>query len=1257
MPLPQPQSTNHARKTSTGTRSVLRRATAHCAWLAGLTFGASAGAAEADLDKPLPNVMLLVDTSGSMEFTNVSDVLPVCHPGNSAAVNDKSRWIELVEVMTGTVENYSCFAMDRSSSGFLSEYSISGNRPYDFDYVHPFHRIVSGSCTVGPGELPATAAPYAFPDLGVTTFAFSAPATVTRPVSFSGYTGCSGFHQASDGILDVFRDKVRFGLMTFDTHVDSGTGVDSAGHADWDDGIDGAWSYYLNDTPLAGRPANCSTDQVQEVGARNAAAPPWEGRMVAFGAPNASGSAIQAKNDQIQKVLLADRPYGATPIAGLMHDAREFFWNDTSSDPLDSSLTPADFGPADDPATKAPECRRNVIILLSDGEPNLDLRPYCENTAEGGHCPYDKPEEISFDLYNNPPNDPDQNVETYVVGFALSRVTPSGSPEIGCSELTDAHCAANPSDRAIQACCTLNKIAANGAPLNADGSVKKAYFPQNGKELRQALSRILSDVATSITTRTSTAYSNAASPGAGAVQFTSGFQPVVEQPWKGKLTRTRITCEDGVPEEQTVDAAAGDDFAANLNSGSGPARKFYTYIPETSGRNSIRPFLTGNPDGVGSEAGTQEGPHDANQLVDAVPAAIMEMSGSDCDANNATTCRDDILGWTVGLTNSEGEARCATPGDTECSLLGAIYHSTPRIVSGAPREYLRDESYERFARTQATSARPTVLYTATLDGMLHAFKVAPQTAIPTEEVNQQENNELWAYFPPAVLPVLKAQYPNTPASLLDGVLTVRDVSARVENGVETYSRTSADAQAGLGEWRTVLLSGFGTGQVSGGFFALDVTNPESAVGGPLFRWQLTRDGSANALFGSGGNPIITTIFLKASASDPGAEVAVAILPGGDLGTRTSTLTASGPLIQPIDDQTQFAPALQVASYTGATAARSLTVVRLDNGEVIRSFRSAYVGTLDNARTEIVNIPAPIVGQPAAFPGAVGSVADRIFVGDREGRVWRLDVSKGLPTEWTFEVFFDAFFDLDVTQRQPIVTAPILSVDDIGQITLAISTGDQGVLAATPGMLNRVVSLTETLDDTQDFRPKVNWVETLGCDGSCGSGESEGERVTGGMTLFGSALYFATSTPPEASNGQCASGSSRVWGLHYTHSLDYEAGADSIDPMSGAAGALPPASNSTTKVKSTTPSSGVVFGVSVEQQPSCSSEAETFEEDPYLGGYGSHSATSAVNPGKFFLVTQVGGASGSTSNSVATEKLELQPPRSTVNVDSWAPIFE
>jgi type IV pilus assembly protein PilY1 len=587
-------------------------------------------------------------------------------------------------------------------------------------------------------------------------------------------------------------------------------------------------------------------------------------------------------------------------------------------------------------------------------------------------------------------------------------------------------------------------------------------------------------------------------------------------------------------------------------------------------------------------------------------------------------------------------------------LLGGIYHSTPRTVSGSPSEFLRDESYQAFTLTEQQAERPTVLYTASIDGQLHAFKVAPQGDRADQMVDSQQNNELWSFIPPAVLPALRAQYPITPATLLDGPPIVRDVVSVDEDG--PFERSATDAQAGAGAWRTVLAMGFGKGQIEGGYFALDVTNPTTTDGGPRFLWQLTRDALGNPLFGTGGTPLITTVFVQTNSTEPGKEVPVAVLPGGDQGSRTGELADAGPLLSPKQDR--FASASQVNAYSGASEARSLTVVRLDNGRILRTFRADVpTSQIAAAVTTIVDIPAPITGQPAAFPAAAGAVADRLFVGDREGRLWRIDVSNADPSEWTMDVFFDAYFDKSATQRQPIELAPVVSVDDVGQITVAAATGEQQVQTAEDGMINRVFSLTEALNDSYQFEADVNWVQTLGCEGECGVGETKGERVTGPLSLFGGSIYFATSSPTQTLSGLCGSGTSRIWGVNYTQNLDEYKQADDPDPMSGPVGALPDPDGLGDPPTSTDPQPGIVFGVAIEQQPTCAAEADSFTEDPYLGGYGNHTAMSSINPGGFFLVYQSGGVSGSSNTQPPTTRVALKTPRNTVFIDSWAPIFE
>ncbi|HSN99014.1 MAG TPA: hypothetical protein VLS89_12035, partial [Candidatus Nanopelagicales bacterium] len=73
-----------------------------------LALGAAPARAQLDLEPPAPNVLLLLDTSGSMERT-VAGALPACDPlGPVLPEAQRSRWTNLVEALTGAVAGFSC---------------------------------------------------------------------------------------------------------------------------------------------------------------------------------------------------------------------------------------------------------------------------------------------------------------------------------------------------------------------------------------------------------------------------------------------------------------------------------------------------------------------------------------------------------------------------------------------------------------------------------------------------------------------------------------------------------------------------------------------------------------------------------------------------------------------------------------------------------------------------------------------------------------------------------------------------------------------------------------------------------------------------------------------------------------------------------------------------------------------------------------------------------------------------------------------
>jgi type IV pilus assembly protein PilY1 len=1260
-------------------------------------LGATSSAwGQTDIAPPLPNVLLLVDTSGSMEFKADASTV-TCNPGRPDLTNERSRWISVVEVLTGTINDYSCDALSRLSDPFKNEYKLAGAVPYDWRYPIPYHRPLSSGtlgCGPGRGTLPGATNPFLWPAMDAVKYHKWSDTSFTCTMS-----------QAGDGILDAFSTRVRFGLMTFDTEVNPRrgytpeTGDYTSASADTAQGEAGLWSYVVG-TEASGRPVGCSTaPEPQEVGARNGAAPPWEGRMINFGDPNDSDTARRTTlTNHVKEVLLATRPFGATPIAGMLRDAEDFFWNDSSNDPtsiLGGATNPFDdYGPRLDPYLQCPTPRQQSIILLTDGEPNMDLRPFCsEAGSPAGVCPFDPPETIANRLAN-PVAGSRKPIKTYVIGFALEQIDHDLNPAtaaVSCNSLVtpapplpplqppaqprtvSSACASPPANNApLQACCTLWKIAIAG--------MGDAFFASNAGELRGAVSNVLSRTVPT-TSRTQPAFSSGGSSGGGASRFFSGFEVGQLALWRGHLERQRITCVDGPtptspkqPQVQPFTATLGDDFALNVNKADPDTRRFYTVVGQTGagvvpGGGTVRRGISTDPDGAGVVTPTSYAGLAAFYAGN-VPSAAMAIpvASRPTGITSDDQARTFFLKWLLGLNpTTDTNHRCKSRGSANCSLFGDIYHSTPQVV-GAPSAFLRDESYERF--TIDNQLRPIVLYTSTNDGFLHAFKVAsndPADTTPASLVQTDALNELWSFAPPAVLPSVPSLYPYNHMNLLDGVATVRDVVAVAPPAASTapptvFERSAADARGASGTWRTILVQSFGSDR--GGYFALDVTKPvpdpgnpdDTDKGGPRFLWQLTRDATGNELFGRGGaTPTITTLFFDPQGGTNPREIPVAVLPGGRGGTLTGTAApATARTFSDVSLDTRFTPRGRVNNYTWGTGntergARSLTIVRLDTGEIIRTFRQAAteVSSALQPRVTPAEIDSPIIGQAVPFPGEVGTVADRIIVGDRDGRLWKVNVASRNPADWTMKLFFDLYpatisgtVTHDFDDGQPVSVPPVLSIDERGRMTVNVATGDQDSLGSAAGQINYVYSLLEDANAGRTTAVhKVNWLKSF----------TLGERVVGPLALFGGDLFFSTFVAASGSN-VCAIGTSKLWGMHYI------VPQSTTDFTQGGLAALQNPATTPPKVQVIDQGSTFISGVSVTQQPSCfTTSVDNIGDD--LVGYRGLTRITQVNPGRFELVMHKNQAAPGANQGVASSSVPLQTPPATSRIASWANVIE
>ena len=1238
------------------------------------------GPARAQDPEPLaikPNVLLIVDTSGSMEYRTGSDEYPTCNPDDTVAVNERSRWIEVVEALTGTIRDYSCESVPRDTSLFEDEFAMPGNTdpPPDLNYRNPYHRPLSAGCAITPDRSPAP----------LNAFEWVPPLEADYPVDPGALLPCATpFSQNADGFIDSTSDLVRFGLMTFDSLPNEQKGHDATFAPNYAEGVEGAWSYYGENAFAKGHPADCEAgleNSPHEVGVRNGAAPASEGRMIYFGDPNSDNLDDSGRHDRLQKVLLATRPFGATPINGALDDARFFLQQDTSADPLDATLQ---LSPQYDDYVNC-GCRDQHIILITDGEPNLDLRPHCEETwtTTQGVCPYpDDPVTILEDLYTGA-TEPlscdglernDYRIPTHVVGYSTSTYD-NGSKD--CADLKTDYSTWNDAggfcetttDDDSKICCTLHQLASAGS----DGN-EEPYIAPDGAQLKENLS----DIVASLVQASASATRPVRSPGVGlaendslvAFRILTSFETDSgdDNVWRGNVERLRWECVDGEPVEQERDLLKGDDFGYSAAKNK-DEREFVSYLPSTYTTadllSSLRPHLeTGVDDGVTptNQNGVRVDGQGADFADDVTPVAldVSNFANHDqCeDATSDAQCRDQVMDWLLGYSNGVSPTpyeRCADPEDEEeCSVIGDVMHSNPVIVD-RPVAPLEDVTYETFA--EANKGRMMMMYTSSNDGMLHGFAVSPNDSNDRAVDDADETNEQWAFIAPYLLPQLKSQYPANRTKLLDGTAVVQDVVATgtaFPYKLERSATAAGDGNAAANTWRTILVQGFGGEQ--SGYFALDVTDAGKPSGGatkgPRFLWQLTTTTSGKQpLFGTGGTPTIATVNLG------GVETAVAILPGGKGGSATGTGPRSDPdITDPSNNTHQYDPSdsrkprENVNQYAPAdVAARSLTIVRLDTGEVLRSFRNSTAELSDMTSdliddgTNPVYLDSPITGIPAAFPAGPGMIADRVFVGDQDGVMWRVDVSPQSPADWTMKLFYDAYDATDgAANGQPITTAPTLSVNNFGQITVAYGTGSQD-LSGGNGDIQYFYSLTEG-ELGNAFISKVNWYHRW----------TTGEHVLGPVSLLNGVLYYTTVDPSQGS--ACEVTGARIYGEDYVRPKGATPGEGGFGRLAVQGESIKQSEAASTLLGGGGGEANAVFGVSLEYTPSCY-EPTTANLD-YVGG--SRKKVGSPSKSQLQLVFQTGTADTSKGDlqfRTGFESVTLAPQRRASNILSWAAILD
>lgn len=1093
-----------------------------------LGLAAPAAAQDPDIRDLRPVVMLLVDSSGSMNYelgsaSGPTGSFPTCT--NTAGMGDtQSRWITLVETLTGGYDDYACEAVDRRSA-YVGE--------ADAFYAHP-----------------------SFEPRGT---------------------------QRTDGILDLYVDRVKFGLMT----LDSVYGFTSPPFAT-------SWSYLPPPADFAARPTDvagayggysygptrtvsfpgCGSPFSVNAGARREwmTGDAFGGHLISVGA-DSTLAAHRVVNQEIQDAIIDTRPFGGSAMDALLDDFREYLENDPDVAPLSAA------GGAGDPYAA---CRTRYAVLISEGEIDTLYRSMGCDTA-GYSCPYPLPTDTANTLCQwNGTSCEGMLDGLFVVGYDVSNSA---------------------------AASLLDDIA-------SEGGTTEAYEATDQASLIASLASAIDRAAPGTTTRTTPATVSSASLYAESTLpqqqflFTSGFNVgSLGAPWSGVLDRTRYTCTGSTtpPERQDIDATI-DSFHTILNArdlATSP-RTLYTVVPTDP--NAREGVLLANasaaPSGVDTSTGSlprEDGVllSDFSPANTAVTPALLGISTGDTtiDADR----RDAVLDWVHGVTGSARDG----------NRFGDIYHSSPVVVT-APHTDLADESFNAFRRRPEVALRPSVLYVGTNDGVLHAFAVE-EHSIPTVR-DFTPGEEIWGFVPPMVLDRLEAGM-SAHQFLVDATPVVHDVY---------FNRVAGDTPSG-NDYHTVLVSGLRAGGAA--YFALDVTDPLN----PSFLWQFRREDMGDTF----GRPTLAQVYV-----DIGGDLmrrAVAILPGGagEIDAVAAAAAGADGCVPPVAASPASPPA-----DTGARTnrqcwlgdrGRSLYVVDVASGEVLRQFGPS-------------EIPSPLPGGVSAFTGDVATIATRAYTVDADGVMWRLDMSRRNPTDWTFLPIHDLYWNDDGADGSTSTDPPIISTDAQGRVVVIAGTSDLDDFESMRPY--RIASLTDVVTYGPMGEPvyatSLNWDIHL----------ADGEQVTGPLELFDSRVYFGTFAAATDPLDACAFGSSQIWGVHYLNQQATAPGSyvtpSGHFPQPGLESM--PGSNTFDVHYVDAGTNVIAMGVAVTRAPSCVTVDSV--PDPYLSMRTTIEATSG---GEFMLTAQLSGPGGmpvAGGSRVPTLSRTLPTPAVVTRVTGW-----
>ncbi len=447
-----------------------------------------------------------------------------------------------------------------------------------------------------------------------------------------------------------------------------------------------------------------------------------------------------------------------------------------------------------------------------------------------------------------------------------------------------------------------------------------------------------------------------------------------------------------------------------------------------------------------------------------------------------------------------------------------------------------------------------------------------------------DQREAWSYVPNMLLDKLSSFQGQNP-NLMDGSPVVKDV--RLCHSDKKYNQnfqacrvfcSSSESMTGLCssgstggsgtcvppemQWRTVLVQGLGDD--GSGYFAMDVTRPGGAYPNdsgdlqtkapdPLPLWEFNPNwerGQVSHMLSSGftqsGESLVlppsgeydqlpssastdcsddisssdfywSLPFMGRSVGDPAVGTVVMPGYGDESDIRRPVVVFSG--------GTSYQRGSGCAGQAGS--GRAIYVIDLQTGSLIRRFLGYNNGSGWQP------FETSIVGTPALYDNGTGSLVTRGFVGDADGKMFRIDFGSSNPSEWEVSLFADP--------ANPANVGPLSDNTNLGAASSkpAVALGENDNLVVVYGLGD----VTDTVKANEEHMMIAVRETTSSIEGSGSTTQGdilwhldsdnqflESEKITGEPVIFNRGVYF---TSYYRSNQEyCSTGRSRIWGLQF-----------------------------------------------------------------------------------------------------------------------------